>query len=131
MHRADVVVDLGRFLKPGNAEAGADFDDLDEGTGRKRHCRSKASLDQLVRGYSLFHSQGCANSPECPQWSIPKSQQTEARCPLFASVRSKADRQESANSAVHRDGAVRDLAEVRSLGAGAAAPDEPSRFGSA
>lgn len=68
MHRPDVVVYLRRFLKPGNAEASADFNDLDTGLGRKRHRRSEASLDQLVRGYSLFHSQGCANSPECLQW---------------------------------------------------------------
>src|SRR3954469_6472121 len=67
MHRANVVVYLRRFVKPCDAEASAHFDDLDMGMGRKRHRRSKASLYQLVRGYSLFHSQGCANSPECPQ----------------------------------------------------------------
>ena len=79
MHRANVVVHLGRFLKPGNAEAGADFDDLDMGMGRKRHRRSKASLYQLVRGYSLFHGQGCANSPQCLQWGRGRSFQARRR----------------------------------------------------
>ena len=57
MYRPDVVVYFRRFLKPGNAEASANFNNLDTGMGRKRHRRSEVPLDQLVRGYSLFHSQ--------------------------------------------------------------------------
>ena len=70
MHRPDVVVYLRRFLKPGNADTSANFNDLDTGMGRKRHGRSEVPLDELVRGYSLFHSQGCANWPEPLQWLV-------------------------------------------------------------